>query len=247
VEILKDIYHLDNPILDDAFDRTVVNLYLEKRANGAQVFMICGCEPGTGATTVSINLAVAMAAAGWQTLLIDADLRKENRFKRLGQTKKTLSEYLGGSPCDTCDIVMNTNHPGLSYVSGGASGTNPISLLGSPKMDAFLCGMKAQYDFIMIDTPSPQAAADAYILGGMSDQIILVAAWNHTATEQLRQTKKNLEEIGASILGVIVNRIEPESYNHIKRNHKYFIDKKYQIHATPIQANDVKKETADAL
>ena len=78
-----EIYKSDNYILNDAFDQSVMSLHILRKQNGYKSFVICGCEAGDGATTVAINLAAGLASSGWRTVLIDGDMRKKNRYKRL--------------------------------------------------------------------------------------------------------------------------------------------------------------------
>ena len=90
-----DIYRNDNYVLNDAFDQAVMNIHILKKQHGYKSFVITGCETGDGSTTVAINLAAAFASAGYRTVLIDGDMRKKNRYKRLNEnTSEGLSDYL---------------------------------------------------------------------------------------------------------------------------------------------------------
>ena len=81
-----EIYKSDNYVLNDSFDQAVMNLHIMKKQNGYKSFVVCGCEAGNGATTVSINLAAALASSGYKTVLIDGDMRKKTKYKRLNET-----------------------------------------------------------------------------------------------------------------------------------------------------------------
>ena len=75
-----EIYKNDSFVLNDSFDQAVMNLHILKKQNGYKSFVICGCEAGDGNTTVAINLAAALASSGWNTVLIDGDMRKKNKI-----------------------------------------------------------------------------------------------------------------------------------------------------------------------
>ena len=80
-----EIYKNDSFVLNDSFDQAVMNLHILKKQNGYKSFVICGCEAGDGNTTVAINLAAALASSGWNTVLIDGDMRKKANHKRLNE------------------------------------------------------------------------------------------------------------------------------------------------------------------
>ena len=85
---IKNIYKSDNSVLNDAYDRLAAQLFIKKQNSDLKVIAVSGTEPGVGSTSICINLAISMANAGWKTLLMDADLRKESRLKRLNEAAK---------------------------------------------------------------------------------------------------------------------------------------------------------------
>ena len=56
----KELYRQTNRIVNDAFDRLAVEIHLKKQQNGFKTFLLCGCEPGAGTTTISIDLAMRL-------------------------------------------------------------------------------------------------------------------------------------------------------------------------------------------
>lgn len=224
----KNLYRINNSALSDAFDRAVVNIHLRRQEAGSKSFVFCGCEPKAGTTTIAISVAIAMAASGWKTVLVDADMRKEGSYKRLAGEERNLAGYLAGD-CAPEDILCSTNHENLSYISGGEPESNPIQLLCSSRMQELLDNLKRGFDYIIIDTPAPCAAVDASILGSLSDEVVLVAAWEQTSTESIRSTKNSLSAAKVGVMGVIVNRMEQKVYEHYNRDHQYFAEKKYTL------------------
>lgn len=222
----KRLYRWEDPAFNDAFERTVVNIHLRKQETGAKVFLLCGCGPQAGTTTIAINLAIAMAAAGWKTLLLDADMRKEAEFKRLSDNEKNLADYLRGQ-VEAAEILCATNQPNLSCISAGTPVVSPIQLLCSARMGELLDALKNDFDYVIIDAPAPCAAVDASILGALANEAVLVAAWERTTNRQIQSTRDELAAANVSILGLIVNRMEKWAYSHNNRDYRYFITKKY--------------------
>ncbi len=240
MEDRKEIYSLNSPIMDNAVDQIVVKLYRQKQKHNSRVFLVCGCEPGIGTTTIAINLALSTAAAGWKTLLIDADFRKDLSYKRLGREGQNLNGYLMGHIHSVDTLPTDTNRPNLCYLSSGVPTISPLNLLGSKRMEHLLVDLRDHFDFIIVDAPSPQAAVDACVLTPLVDENILVARWEHTTTKQIQQAHLLLKEAHGRVMGVVVNRIEATSFKRLNRDHAYFIEKRYtnqgsaQIAADPL-------------
>ena len=59
---------------DRAYARLAAAVVAQQQARGFRTLLILGVQDGDGATTVAVNLALATAAAGLRTTLVDADL-----------------------------------------------------------------------------------------------------------------------------------------------------------------------------
>ena len=107
---VKNIYQNTNTVMNDAFDRLAAEIYIKKQKDGYTSYAICGTEPGVGSTTTAISVAVAMAKAGWNVLLIDCDLRKRSAEKRLNEDAlEGISDLLAGE-IELKDIICKTNY-----------------------------------------------------------------------------------------------------------------------------------------
>lgn len=222
-----DIYRNDNYVLNDAFDQAVMNIHILKKQHGYKSFVITGCETGDGSTTVAINLAAAFASAGYRTVLIDGDMRKKNRYKRLNEnTSEGLSDYLMDRvPLDA--IITETTTENLSYIPCGELIDNPVRLLCSSKMNDARLELEGTFDFIIYDMPAVNAAMDAKVMSVSVDATILVSAINDTSKKGLYTAANILTEANANLIGTIINKMDMEQYVAYREDYDYFRNERY--------------------
>ncbi|MCR5670172.1 MAG: CpsD/CapB family tyrosine-protein kinase [Butyrivibrio sp.] len=222
-----EIYRNDNFILNDAFDQIVMNIHILKKQHGYRSFVLCGCEAGDGTTTVSINLSAALASAGYKTVLIDGDIRKDNRYKRLNENAGTgLSDYLLGR-CELKNVIYETTTDKLFYIPCGELIDNPVRLLCSERMEEARKDLLETYDYIIYDMPAVNVAMDAKVLAVNTDAVILVSSIGKTGKNGLIDAANALTEINANLIGTIVNRTDMDQYVSYNKDYDYFQNERY--------------------
>jgi len=222
-----ELYRNEDETLKNAYDRAVVEIHLKKRLNGYRSILLCGTEPKAGTTTISINLAISLAASGWKTLLIDCDMRKRSEYKRLNDTVEFgLSDYLS-SKTEFADIIYPTNWKLLHYIPCGSFDERAIRLLCSARMDEMMNQLYKVYDFIIYDMPALSTVPDVNVMAVKCDGVILVAAIGQTEKSSLYDAKVRFEEIGAKTIGTIVNKTPMDEYKKHLRNYDYFSKEQY--------------------
>lgn len=215
-----NIYQSDSQIVRDAIDKVIVQVYRKKRDCGHKSFLLTGCSAGCGTTYTAINMAVALANAGWKTVLVDCDIRKGMEYKRLNQDITTgLSDYLTGK---TRDTIYSTNNEKLDYIPCGSNGESPVRLLATREMELLDGELKEKYDFVIYDFPSVNIVPDAGIMIPVVDDVILVAGVNETTKDQLASAKAKVKETEGKYMGVIANKLELAEYRHYVKDYDYF-------------------------
>lgn len=163
--------------------------------------------PQEGKTITLCNLGITMAQGQNRVLLVDADMRKP-RLHEIFKAKNDigLSSFLAGQANFT-DLVQKTEIDNLSLVSGGPHPPNPSELLASHKMKAFMDSAKAEFDFILFDTPPIAVVTDAVILSQAADGTILVLESGKIGRRMLPRISQVLSDARARVIGVLMNRI----------------------------------------
>ena len=175
-------------------------------------------SPGAGSSTVAANLAVVMAQARQNVMLIDSDLRKPKLQDIFNLPNKTgLIDLIAFPEHKSFDGVHKSIVNGLSIITSGGVIKNPYDLLNSHKFISIFLLIKSQVDLVVIDTAPVNLVSDAMRLSKEVDGIILVVKPEHTTKNSMSKAIEQYTRIGARILGVVVNGYKPSrrsSYYH---------------------------------
>lgn len=178
-----------------------------------QTILLTSCTPNEGKSTVSFNLAKALADDGKKVLLIDSDMRKSVLASRLGATEKDgkkifgLSHFLTGQN-EIGEVLCNTDVSGLYMIFAGPEVPNPTELLGNDYFMQLMDAAKKQFDYIIIDAPPLGSVIDAAILTPVCDGAIMVVECNAISYRMAQTIKKQLSQTGVRLLGAILNKVD---------------------------------------
>ena len=175
-----------------------------------KTLMVTSCTPDEGKSMTISNLAVVLTQAGKSVLLLDCDMRNPTVHKNFA-----LSNRVGLSSCISmgtplAEAVQATQIKGLCALTAGVIPPNPSELLGSERMQELLAEARAQYDYVLVDTPPVLPVTDALVIGRIVDAAILVIASGADKVEMAKDVKTQLVSAGVNILGVVLNKVRSE-------------------------------------
>lgn len=186
------------------------SITLTRSKGGARVILVTSSLQGEGKSSISSNLAAALAQTNKKVLLIDSDLRKGTVRQKLQLPKEQgLSELLAGVQKEP----MLTQIDGLStlYVlQSGSVPPNPSELLELPVLEEWLVKWRKDFDYIVVDSPPLLPVTDAIILHSHADATLLVVRSGVTERPQLRRSQKVLGRKDQHFVGVVLNGLKKQ-------------------------------------
>lgn len=197
-------------MIAEAYKTLRTNIMFSKPDRPPKLLLITSTTPEEGKTTVSSNLAVAMAMMGEKVLLIDADMRRHNIHKvfSLDNTLGFTNAIIGSATVSAC-IKPVPDIPNLSVITGGTLSPNPLEMLSSQRAKNMLAELGKDYDRVIIDSPPLLAVADAVILAHLADAVILVAWGGKTSISLVKRALQTIENVkDIKILGVAINKLD---------------------------------------
>lgn len=209
-EILREnrvIMGLKQDPRSDLFRVLRTNILKQLRENGWNNFFVTSATQGAGKTLISLNLAIAIALEGNQTvILVDADLRKPSLARNLGiECKFGLVDYLTGIvPLE--QVLINPGIERLVVLPGKFSRNNFSELIASPKMANFIDEIKSRYEsrVVIFDIPPLFVADDALLFMSYFDAALFVIEDEHNTKDELQHAMQILQD--TNLLGVVLNK-----------------------------------------
>ncbi len=183
------------------------NVLKQLRENNWNSFAITSATPDAGKSLIAINLAIAIAMEGNQSvLLVDADLRRPSMGQYLGlECEFGLVDCLKGA-VSLENVLVNPGIERLIILPGKNSNNNSSELISSRKMAGLIQEIKSRYEsrIIIFDLPPLFAADDAMLLMPYADAALLVVEDGKNTSEELQHSMFILEQ--TNLLGLVLNK-----------------------------------------
>ena len=226
-QVLVTIEKPRSPIAE-AYRLLRANIEIATVDNPARTLVVTSSGPSEGKSVTAANLAIAVAQAGKQVILVDSDLRRPSLHKLFQAPNKRgiTTALLQGGQGMFSDHLSHTGIENLFLLSSGPIPPNPTELLGSQRMNEFINALKAQTDMIIFDSPPVLAVADATLLARICDATLLVVLAESTKSEAIKRAKNQIEQAGSHLLGVVLNRVSSSSSGY------YYYQKYYQKYSS---------------
>lgn len=188
-------------------------------ANAKSVLFSAGM-PDAGTTSVVLNLASTIAAAGRSVAVVDANFRRPKIAPMLGLDPN--DPGLGDILCEgkSIDSVISKTSDGISVISAGTSTNRVFERFDGEAMIEFLASMHERFDVILIDGPPLVVASESMSIANAADASILVIRAYSEQRGLVARLIRQLNEQSGSFLGVVLNRPRNTAGGYFRRNYE---------------------------
>lgn len=180
----------------------------------AKVILVSSLNPCSGKTFISANLAAAFAIQHSKVALVDLDLRKCSTSHFLSHIQTGLTDYLNQREEDWHKIIHpltvgdGTESLSIDMIPVGHRVPNPSELLQSPLLKEMIDGLKAEYDYILLDCPPAQIVADVGVVKPLAELTLFIVRVGVMERSGLKVIEQFYKDKTYNNLAVLLNGAE---------------------------------------
>ena len=192
----------------ESFRSLRLNVQYALPASGPVILTVTSPGPSDGKSLVCANLALAFADAGYNTLLIDGDIRR-GALHTIFDVERTpgLVDHLRGTST-TDQIIRSTRHKNLSLIPCGQRHSRGPEALVSPELPRLVHELQRRFDAIFIDSAPLGAGIDGFALSATTGSVIIVLRTGATDRQLAKAKLEVLDRLPTTVLGAVVNDVK---------------------------------------
>jgi protein-tyrosine kinase len=190
----------------ECYQSLKINLLARYPDKTIKTLIFCGTAHGDGSTTTATNFAATLARdCKLKVLLVDANLRTPRLNDLFGiDCAPGLSDFIGNG--DSPVPMIRAGRDNLYILPCGSHRSGPIGLFEAERFDRFLTETREKFDFVILDAPPVPIFAESRVICPKVDGVILVVGAGKTRRQVAMRAKKELEEAGGRVLGIVINK-----------------------------------------
>ena len=183
------------------------NIVMHAEDKGIKTLSICSPTAKEGASTVALNLAVAIAKDnGGRVVLVDANLRHPFLHTSFNLPATPGFSDVIHEGTNVHEAIKESVIPNLFVLTSGISPPNPMVVFESPKLVGLIEVLRREFDWIVFDCAPINVYPDSTVLVARLDGVVLVIEAENKRAEVAIRAKEYLEQAGAKLLGAVLNR-----------------------------------------
>jgi len=173
-----------------------------------KVILVTSAEPGEGKSSFALNLARLSAHDGRRTLLIEYDLRRPRLRRMMGvEGGPDLAEALEGDFPWRNAVAVDLDS-GMHFIVAPSIPGDRWSVLEAQKLEEILHEARAEYDYIILDSPPIMRVPDASLVVPHSDAVVLAVEWKKTRRRVVAESVRRLGIRGDQVCGIVLTKAD---------------------------------------
>jgi Mrp family chromosome partitioning ATPase len=177
--------------------------------------LVTGDAAGDGKTTVALNLAAALVAAGNQVMVIESDMRRPSigRALKLRAPHCVADVLTGKVELVNALVWLRPYGPQLEFLLAGGVDAHEVDRIAPASVRQLVRDACSICDFVVIDAPPLTDVADALPFARAADDVLLVARLGNSHVRKMTDLGELLTREEIIPTGVVlVGASEPSGY-----------------------------------
>ena len=205
----KSSYGGSERTMRNAAQTLLANIRFASVDDPVRTLVVTSSVPNEGKTTVSLELARAVASSGSTVLLVECDMRRRSMAATIGvHPQRGLYGVLAGAnELGSTAVAIDKN---FWFLDVEPHIPNPPDIIASKRFRRFVEDAKQRFNYVIFDTPPLAAFVDAAVLSSIVDGTVLVVRERFTKRSELQDAYAQLQNAGANVVGVCMNHCEEE-------------------------------------
>ena len=203
-----------------------VRLALQKEQSaskpGGMVVGFTSSVRDEGKTTTAFNFAASLARQNESVAILDFDLISCEMSRMINpvlpQTNR-LANFVDDPEAALNKLAEIPEFPGLAIIGVAGGGTiRPSALRDHENLTSVIEYLRQHFDYIVIDLPPVQGAADTQLLARLCDKVMYVIKWGSTPKEQVTAALRQRGLRKDKIFGVLYTRANLRKYQSYNKH-----------------------------
>lgn len=176
------VFENQNNLMSETFRNVRTNLQFMLE-NGKNVILVTSTISGEGKSFISANLAISLSLLGKKVVIVGLDIRKPGLNKVFNIPKKEhgITQYLTNTTANLMDFVQPSDiNKNLFILPGGTVPPNPTELLARGGLEKAIETLKANFDYVILDTAPVGMVTDTLLIGRVADLSVYVCRADYT-------------------------------------------------------------------
>lgn len=201
---------VDQSVVQNAAKTLLANIRFSNVDEPICSIVMTSSVPNEGKSTVSVNLAEAIASSGKRCLIVECDMRKRSLYRHLGVRPSAGIYSVLTDQVSLDQAVAETSYANLFFLDAEPSIPNPADIISSKRFAKLLQVLEERYDYVLLDAPPVGTFIDAAILSSMVDATVFVVRENFAKRDEIANAFNQLKKADANVIGTVLNYCQDE-------------------------------------
>lgn len=174
----------------------------------SNIIAVVSGKGGTGKTSFTANVGLALSMLGYKTLCLDCDFTLRNLDLALGLSDRAVMDFsdVAGGRCSLQEAVVSSEkYPDLDLLSAPLCDGDPD--VTADQMRALAKEIRDTYAYCLIDAPAGLGTGFRLALA-MADSAVVVTTTDASALRDAQRTVMELKAFPAGHVHLVVNRVD---------------------------------------